>query len=659
LPETALTAALWAFLAVPLLAWLAARSKRLSWVPPACLAGGLLLGTWVGVRQLGQALPLHLDLWASAPFPAALEVDRLSGFFLALICLVSLPVTAYSWSYLARHYSERARQWIWALTSLFILSMALVAAAATVFVFLIAWEAMTLFSAALILLDGVSPERRHNLYIYLLMMHAGAAAVAAAFFAFLPSAGGLDFASLRAAGPALGPGARAAVFLLALIGFSMKAGIIPLHLWLPRAHPIAPSPVSALMSGVMLKTAVYGLVRFSFDFLGQGWAWQGYVVLGLGALSGLLGILYALGERDLKRLLAYSSVDNIGIIYLALGSALVFRAHHEPAWAAVGLTAALLHTLNHACFKSLLFLGAGALTDATHTLNLDEMGELFRRMPATGAAFLIGCASIAGMPLLNGFVGELLLFQCFLAGSGLDTSYPRLILPLMAGVLALIGGLAAACFVQAFSVAFLGRARSPAAEAAHEVPAPMRGGMAALALACLILGILPQPVLGPLFFLAQSLLPGALAPEPFLAVPRLLAWAGLAVLTLAVIVFAAAQFRQRTTATWACGLPGLTPRMQYTATSFSKPLRAVFIAVYNPDRKLEKRPLDQPYFPASMFYRSVRTTSFEKSLYRPMIDAVVGAATQLRRLQTGNIQYYLLYIFLTLVALLTVVGLQR
>lgn len=629
------------------------------WAPPAVLAAGLILGALVGVWQLGSKAPLQLDLSAITPFPFALGVDRLSGFFLALICLVALPITLYSSSYLARHYSEAARQWVWALTSLFVLSMALVAVASTVFAFLVAWEAMTLFSGALILLDGTSPERRHSLFIYLLMMHGGAAAVAAAFFAFLPFAHSLDFASLRGAGLALTPGARAAIFLLALIGFSTKAGIIPLHLWLPRAHPIAPSPVSALMSGLMLKTAIYGLVRFCFDLLGGGWAWQGYVVLVLGAVSGILGILYALGERDLKRLLAYSSVDNIGIIYMALGSALIFRAHQAPAWAAVGLVAALLHTLNHACFKSLLFLGAGALSDATHTLNLDEMGGLLKRMPTTGAALLIGCASIGSLPLLNGFVGELLLFQDFIAGSQLSTSYPRLVLPLAAGILALIGGLSAACFVKVFSVVFLGRPRSAAAETAHEVPGAMRGGMVMLAAACVILGILPQPVIESLFRVAQSVIPGASIPQQVLAVPGLLAWTALAVVALTAAALLAARWRTRTTPIWACGLPGLTPRMQYTATSFSKPLRAVFIAVYNPDRKLDLTPPDQPYFPTAISYRSMRTTSFEKALYRPIMDVVVGAATQLRRMQTGNIQTYLLYIFLTLVALLTVVGLQR
>jgi hydrogenase-4 component B len=315
--------------------------------------------------------------------------------------------------------------------------------------------------------------------------------------------------------------------------------------------------------------------------------------------------------------------------------------------------------LNHACFKSLLFLGAGALSDATHTLNLDEMGGLLKRMPSTGIAFLIGCVSIGGLPLFNGFVGELLLFQDFIAGSLLATSYPRLILPLMAGILALIGGLAAACFVKVFSVAFLGRPRSVQAESAHEVPGPMIGGMAVLAVACVGLGVLPGPVLAPLFQVAQSFIPGAVAPEQVLAVPGILAWSALTVLALAAAAIIAARFRRRTTAIWACGLPGLTPSMQYTATSFSKPLRAVFIAVYRPDRKLETLPVDQPYFPASISYTSVRTTSFEKSLYRPMTDAVVGAANQLRRLQTGNIQTYLLYIFLTLVVLLTVVGLQR
>jgi len=619
---------------------------------------GLFLGLFVAGNQLGSATSLKLDFSNVTPFAFALEIDRLSGFFLFLICSVALPVILYSRSYLPRHYSKVATQWIWALGSLFLLSMVLVVVSSTAFSFLMGWELMTLLSAALIVVDGTSRERLHNLFIYLVMMHAGAAAVAASFFAFLPISHDLYFSSFRVSRSLLTPGGRTAIFLLAFVGFGMKAGIIPLHLWLPRAHPIAPTPVSALMSGLMLKTAVYGFVRFSFDFLGGGPAWAGYLVLIAGAVSGVLGVLYAIGEHDLKRLLAYHSVENIGIIYMGLGASLIFLANQSPGWAALALVAALFHTLNHAIFKSLLFLGAGAISDATHTLDIDELGGLQRRLPFTGTAFLIGCASIVGLPLFNGFVSELLAFQSFIAGSTLKALPARIILPLMAGALALIGGLAAACFAKVYGVAFLGRARSSAAESASEAPQGMLYGMGLLAAACIGLGIFPMPALKPLIALAQTLGPMASMPTEIAGLQHILVPTAVAVLGLALLTMIA-KGRRRVTAPWACGLPGLTTRMQYTSTAFSKPIRWVFSTVYKPDRKLEILPAGRSYFPNSISYSSVRTTSYEESLYRPMADAVVALATRVRRLQTGNIQVYLLYIFLTLVALLTFVGLSK
>ena len=627
------------------------------------LASGLVLaasaaGCVVAVSALLRQLGPMLDLARATPFPFALAVDSLSAFFLLLVCSVAIPVTLFAVPYFDLHYSAPRCHWTWALFSLFLASMILVVTAATGFAFLAGWELMTLASAGLILIEGDSAERRNNVFIYLLMMHVGAAAVAACFFLFLPYAHGLDYGAIRASSAAMPGGIRALVFLTAFVGFGVKAGLIPLHLWLPRAHPIAPSPVSALMSGIMLKTAVYGFVRFAFDFLGGGPWWCGYVVLLVAAVTALLGILYALAEHDLKRLLAYSSVENLGIVFLGLGTSLVFLAHHALLGAALALIAALLHAFNHGLFKSLLFLGAGAVSHGAHSVDLNELGGLQRRMPLTGAAVLVGCCSIAGLPLFNGFVSEWLTFRSLLAGFALVGTHAQTVLPLMVGILALIGGLAAACFVKTFGVAFLGRPRSTGAEHAQEVPLGMRAGMVLLGAGCLVLGILPGLLLRPLVRLAQLLIPGAAVPSETLSIAHIMPWIAAAVLGAGALL-ALLQRRQRIARTWACGLPGLSSRMQYTSTVFSKPIRFVFAQVYRPDRKVEQLPADQPYFPTSISYRSVRTTSYERALYRPFVGQVVALAHRLRQLQTGIIQVYLLYIFLALVSLLTFLRFQR
>ena len=637
---------------------LAGRTKRARGLAIALIVAANVVGCSVAALCFWRESHSLLDFSRITPFSFVLEIDKLSALFLLLICTVGVPVAIFAVSYFNRHYPEERRNWMWTFFSLFLLSMVVVVTASTGFAFLAGWELMTLLSAGLILMEGDSVERRHNVFIYLLMMHAGAAAVVAGFFLFLPYSHTLDFLAIRTASAGLPAGIRTAIFLLAFMGFGTKAGIIPLHLWLPRAHPIAPSPVSALMSGVMLKTAVYGFVRFAFDFLAGGPSWFGYLVLLAGAVSGLLGVLYAIAEHDLKRLLAYHSVENIGIIYLGLGTSLLFASHQAPLWASLALIAALLHTFNHALFKSLLFLGAGAISNATHTIDLEELGGLQQRMPITGTTFLIGCCSIVGLPLFNGFISEWLTFRSFLAGFVLTNSKAQIVLPLMVGVLALIGGLAAACFVKVFGVAFLGRPRSAEAEHAVEAPVSMRAGMTILAAACLLIGILPGLLLHPLASLGQALFPGAGVPEETLIIARVIPW--IAAIILGVVVTTVLLKRtQRMVPTWGCGLPQLTSRMQYTSTVFSKPIRFVFSAVYRPDRKIERLPAGQPYFPTSISYSSVRTTSYEKALYRPFVDLIVSAAHQLRRLQTGNIQVYLLYIFLTLVALLAFLRFQK
>lgn len=610
-----------------------------------------MLGTAVSYFcwTVGSGLELNLAPFAPAAF--ALHLDRLSAFFLLLMCIVAAAVFLFSSSYIERHYQGARRLWCWGLLPWFLLSMAVVVTASTAFAFLFGWELMTLLSAGLVIIDGDSKERRHSLLIYLLMMHAGAGCVFAAFMLFLPHAATLNFAGMRAAAATMSPGLRSAVFLLAFLGFGTKAGIVPLHIWLPKTHPIAPSPVSALMSAVMLKTAVYGFVRFGFDILGTGPGWWGILVLLTGGLTGLIGVLFAIQENDLKRLLAYSSVENVGIIYIALGASLIFAAHGWPEWAALALCAALLHSLNHALFKSLLFLGAGAISDSAHTLNLEQLGGLQKRIPGTGVAFLIACCSIVGLPLSNGFISEWLTFQGLLAGAALTSVSASLLLPIMIGVLGLIGGLAATCFVKLYGTAFLGRPRSNEADGARDVPISMRAALIMLAASCLAIGIFPGIVLRPLVVSAGGLLHANTFPPIIGNLVSVMPW-----ITLIVVVagsaFMAYRRIPRITPTWACGQPRLNSRMQYTGTSFSKPVRRVFAKVYRPERSVEVTPADQPYFPTAISYRSVRTTSFERSLYRPAVEGIVSVGHRLRRLQTGNIQIYLLYVFLALIGVL-------
>jgi hydrogenase-4 component B len=608
-------------------------------------------GAAVAYLCWSQGARAELNFSGFSPAPFALAVDGLSGFFLLLVCVVAAPVFLFSASYVERHYEGLRRLMLWVMLPWFLLSMVVVVTASTAFAFLFGWELMTLLSAGLVILDGDSKERRHNLFIYLIMMHAGAACVFAAFLLFLPYQSGLDFASMRVAALAMPAGIRTAVFLLAFIGFGTKAGIVPLHLWLPKTHPIAPSPVSALMSAVMLKTAIYGFVRFSFDFLGGGPNWWGFVVLLTGALTGVLGVLYAMEENDLKRLLAYSSVENIGIIYLGLGCSLVFASQGALTWAALALCAALLHSLNHSLFKSLLFLGAGALSDSTHTLNLEQLGGLQKRIPWTGTAFLIACCSIIGLPLSNGFVSEWLTFQSFLGGAALTNVSAAILLPIMIGVLALIGGLAATCFAKVYGVAFLGRPRSQESENAQDVPIAMRSALIFLAVACIGIGVFPGFLLRPLGQTATELLHGGALPTAVTNLEHILPWLALSFFGFTGFVVILRR-TPRMVPTWACGLPGLDSRMQYTGTSLTKPLRKVFAMVYRPERSVDIEADERRYFPSSISYRSVRTTSFERSLYRPTVYGIVSIGHRLRRLQTGNIQVYLLYVFLALIGVL-------
>jgi hydrogenase-4 component B len=595
----------------------------------------------------------------------ALRVDGLSAFFLVVVGISGVAAGVYGFGYSAHYEGRYSLRLLGATVNALLLTLALQVAADNALTFLILWELMSLAAYLLVLTEHDQPGTVRAANWYIAVTHAGFAALVAAFL--LLSAGDLtaSFAAMRSA--ALSPAARSLVFVLAAFGFGAKAGVVPLHVWLPMAHPVAPSHVSALLSGVVIKMGVYGLLRVTLDLLGGGPAWWGGVVLGVGAVSAVLGVLYALMDHDLKRLLAYHSIENVGIIFIGIGAGLMFHSYGRPELAALGLVAGLYHTLNHACFKGLLFLGAGAVLQATHTRNMEELGGLIKRMPRTAAFFLVGAAAIAALPPLNGFASEWLAFQALLGGALLSQPDVAILMPIAAAMLALTGGLAAACFAKAFGITFLALPRSQAAADAREAPASMQLGMVVLVAACVALGLGPflvVPALGgvltglgglpavtPAFRLTLPLgVAGAVGEMSPLLVALGLGLLGL-VTWLALRIFGERSLRLGDT--WGCGRIGQTPRMEYTATAFAEPLRRVFAELYRPteDLSIDFHP-ESKYFVQSIEYRSEIHPWFERLLYRPLVSLLRGAGARVRRLQAGSVHLYLAYLTLALLLLL-------
>ena len=462
---------------------------------------------------------------------------------------------------------------------------------------------------------------------------------------------------------------QAVAFVLFFLGFGIKAGVIPFHIWLPAAHPVAPSNISALLSGIVIKAGIYGMARIFLDALGVLPSWAGLLVLIVGVASAVLGVLYALMEHDLKRLLAYHSIENIGIILIGLGAALVFRVAGHPQLAAVALIAAMFHTLNHAIFKCLLFLGAGSVLHSTGTRNMEELGGLIRPMPATAFCFLIGAVAISGLPPLNGFVSEWLTYQSLLAGFGATGGLTRILFPLAGSMLALTGALAAACFVKAFAITFLALPRGAKSTTVHEAPRSMVVGMGCLTAACLALGLgvtwflrvfdaMNEQLLGQRvganlitgngFVLSAGVPHGGTVSTAVIAI-------GLLILLIPAVLLVSIGTRRFVTKrgqAWDCGLPGLTEENEYTATAFSKALRMIFSVLYQPRREIQAVFDVSPYFPKAIHFESEVEPTFEKRLYVPLKDLLLRFATRMRAIQAGSIHAYLAYIFVTLVLLL-------
>ncbi len=628
------------------------------------LAGlSVMISHQVIIDQINLGLP-----W----LPWHVHFDSLSGFFFVIIGIAVSAVSLYGPGYVGS-YNESQHPFavLGLFTGLFIAGMLLVLLADDAFFFMIAWELMSVASYFLVAFQHENPANRRAAFLYLLMAEVGALAIILGFGVLASFADGFTFEALRNAH--LSESWASIAFVLALVGFGMKAGLAPIHVWLPEAHPVAPSHISALMSGVMLKVALYGLIRFCFDLIGDiHWQW-GVVLVVLGTLSALGGILYAMMQSNLKRLLAYSSVENIGIIFMVLGISMIFIATGHSQLAALGFIAALFHAFNHALFKNLLFLGAGILQHQTHELNIDLMGGLIKQMPKSSALFLIGCMSISSLPLFNGFVSEWLAFQTALQVDVLDNGVLRSLIPVAAAALALTAALAAACFVNVFGMIFLGQARSRHSEKAQDIEDKgMLAGPAILAGLCFLFGIFPGLIIGLLndtadqvigYTLPDSSVTGWLwlAPvsagnasysAPFVLVGSLIA---------AIVCF---RYPRRNPATvmrhaetWDCGFGGVTSRMQYSSTAFTMPFRRIFAKTWIVDERIEKDfkgAMNQDV--AEVRYQlHIQDHSWPK-IYQPIERNVNKMAKQVGRIQTGNIRTYLGYSFVTLIIMLWVIS---
>jgi formate hydrogenlyase subunit 3/multisubunit Na+/H+ antiporter MnhD subunit len=654
-----------AVLAVPL-----AASRR---GPTVVYAGVLLLSaaalSLAGAHLLApdaevQRATLQLGIpWMGAHF----RLDGLSAFFVAIINLGTAASSLYAIGY-GRHESQPGR--VLPFYCAFPAGMNLVLLADDAFAFLLAWEFMSLASWALVLSHHKDAENARAGFIYLVMASFGTLALLLAFGLLAGPEGGYVFDQMRASRPEATIAGLALV--LTLIGAGSKAGVVPLHVWLPLAHPAAPSHVSALMSGVMTKVALYAIVRIVFDLAHAATGWGSVTVLIVGGLTAALGVLYALMEHDLKRLLAYSTVENVGVIVIGIGLAMAFQADGAQTAAALALTAALLHALNHSLFKSLLFFGAGAVLNATGERDMERLGGLVHRMPRTAFAFLVGAAAISALPPLNGFVSEWLTFQGILLSPQLDSWILRFLVPAIGALLALAAALAAACFVKAFGITFLGRPRSEAARDAREVDGFSVAAMGLVAIACFVVGLFPGIVMDALAPATQATLGARVAPQaslPWLSVvpidesrssyDALLLFVFI-VVSMLITTFAIHRLASRAlrrAPAWDCGTPDPSPITQYTADSVAQPIRRVFGTIPFGAEEVIDMPPPGDARPAGL--RVHMRDRIWDAFYAPVGGSITYVAHQWNRFQFLTIRKYLTLVFTLLVFLLLVVVVRQ
>jgi hydrogenase-4 component B len=581
-------------------------------------------------------------------------IDPLALFFLVVIALVCIPSVIFSIGYLKGNSPQR-KTLSWVLMAAFILSMGLVVTSGNLLSFLVFWELMSLTSYLLVISDFRHEKSISAGTIYFVMTHVGTACLMAAFFILRSYAGSFDYSAVKQAVFLLQPQVRNIVFLLLFVGFATKAGVVPLHIWLPYAHPQAPSYISSIMSGVMIKIAIYGMIRFFVVLLGPGPAWWGGFVLILGAVSCLVGIIYALMRHDLKKLLAYSSIENIGIILLSLGTAMLFGSLGVNAVAMLAIGAGLYHLVNHGLFKGLLFLCAGSILKKTGLHDIEKMGGLIKTMPVTGLFFLIGAMGISALPPFNGFVSEWLVFQDFFAGILQSQGWIKIFMVLAASVLALTSGLAAACFVKAFGISFLALPRSLRAQEAREAGFSMKLGMGLLAVLIIVFGVGAGLILPLIMGVSRTLFFAEKTETSFYLVSILPPMIAILLLIFGGGVFLWFKFglrRQRVSYnTWDCGYYALDSRTEYTATAFSKPFRIAFSFFLLPYHK-SKKIRDSFYHVRQFTYETHTTMVFKNYFYEPVVRLIYLAALNMRKLQPGSIHLYILYIFMTLVSLI-------
>lgn len=624
---------------------------------PAGAVGALALAATALLALGGEASTTVLPL-GMPDLPFHLRLDALSAFFLLLLGAASFGISLYAAGYF-RSMPGGTLGLLAFEYHIFLAAMALVLLADDAYMFMVAWETMAISSYFLVTTDHKIPEIRSAGFIYLLVAHVGAIAILLCFGVMQAGQGDYTFATMRA--HELSGTWASMAFLLALFGFGAKAGVLPLHVWLPEAHPAAPSPVSAMMSGIMLKTAIYGILRVTFDLLHTQLWWWGLLALALGLITALYGVLFATVQTDMKRLLAYSSIENIGFILSGIGLAILFHAFGNDALSALALTASLYHSLNHAFFKSLLFLATGSVLHATGERNLGRLGGLIHRMPWVAVLALIGTLSIAGIPPLNSFVSEWLLLQAFLLAPGLPQPWLNMLLPLGAAMLALAGALAAYAIVKFYGVIFLGQPREGKLAEAHDAGWWERLGMIWMALGCVVLGLAPVYVVSQLghvtdFLVAHKLVAGASLWLTPVAEERA-SYSPLILFLIILLGFLITFFtvkrlyhgRVRRGPAWDCGYPAQTSRMQDTAEGFGQPIRQIFEFFFGVVRQVPSP------FDAKPHYHGETHDQIWNLVYMPIAKLAENISALVGKMQHGRIPIYLLYTFVTLIALLAFV----